>query len=683
MDKPLIKKYCLALSVFCFCLQALSQQHEVSQLKKWELSDYALSAMAQNDAYSAMLFYTELLKREPNNNKHLYDLALAHYKLRNYDEALGLFRRLIEANETSVMATIYLSKCLMHQEEYEEARQLLRKMRLEQRKGNANTDNRFLIDNLYNSCNYALSLQDSLANFELTMLNEGVNHKHKEFNPFLLNDSLLVYGSCVLNAIKFGDESSGPKFHFYQSQLIDNEWEGGVLASQPFYNYEQSHTGDGCFSLDKRRFYFSKAVVNSDGKQVYHLFVTILENDTWSEPIQLGSDINQEFYSTMQPTVGTCYDPDLEVLYFISDRKGGIGNTDIWYSIYNAKTKTYTKSINAGIFINTEGYEITPHYDLSTHTMYFSSDGWVGLGGVDVFAAIGETTNWQTPNNVGIGINTSYDDQDFYIANRGDNGFITSNRPSPIYLTTPTCCDNIYSWKRQLNTKRKVKGQLMQTMYQIGSLSEVSVNKTDSVIPLKKIPLNVFIKKDTLDYVFIDKIVTDELGRFEYLAPIDYQLKLVIDDPSVLDKEITLDANANSDSDVLIKTKPIKTLPREAIVLNNIYYETNKYTLTQESKSNIDSTLLRLLREYDDLSIEIISHTDNQGTSKYNLRLSQKRAGSVVKYLINKGIARHRLIAVGKGESEPIADNTNADGSDNPDGRSLNRRTEFKVHHPD
>ncbi|MCT4590475.1 MAG: OmpA family protein [Carboxylicivirga sp.] len=195
------------------------------------------------------------------------------------------------------------------------------------------------------------------------------------------------------------------------------------------------------------------------------------------------------------------------------------------------------------------------------------------------------------------------------------------------------------------------------------------------------IPLNVYINKDTSDFVFIDKIYTDEEGRFEYLAPIDYNLKFVIDDPRVLDKEINLDANTESDEDLVIKTEPVKTLPKQAIILNNIYYETNKYSLTQESKANIDSTLLKLLKQYEDLSIEIISHTDNQGTDKYNMKLSHRRANSVVKYLIENGINKHRLIAVGKGESEPLAENANADGSDNPEGRALNRRTEFKVHY--
>jgi outer membrane protein OmpA-like peptidoglycan-associated protein/tetratricopeptide (TPR) repeat protein len=681
MGESLIKRVTLISMILGFSLHLLGQQDEVKRLKKWELGDYAHSAEMQNDMYSAMVFYTELLKRNPDDNKLKLQLAHSYYRLRDYNEAYELYNSLIALNDDVAReAKVFMARCLIHRERYDEAKQILRKIRSEQRKSKSGKDH-LSVDVLLESCEYGLSMQDSIVMFEVYLLSEGVNNKHKEFNPFLINDSLLVYGSYMINEIQFQEEADHTKSHFYKSELADDHWLKGVETEAPFYNFDNKHTGDGCFSVDKKRFYFSQTEKNYFGLLVHQLYVTELKKGNWTEPIKLKSDINLEDYSTSQPTIGTCYDPDLEVLYFISNRKNGYGKTDIWYSIYNKKTKSYSKCLNAGIFINTPGSELTPYYDLSTHTMYFSSDGWSGLGGVDVLSSIGETTNWQEPQNLGLGINTSYDDQDFYIAGRGNYGFITSNRPSAIYLTNETCCDNIYGWKRQLNAKRKVKGQLMQTRYQIGKMDHLSIEKQDSVMPLTMIPLNVYINKDTSDFVFIDKIYTDEEGRFEYLAPIDYNLKFVIDDPRVLDKEINLDANTESDEDLVIKTEPVKTLPKQAIILNNIYYETNKYSLIQESKANIDSTLLKLLKQYEDLSIEIISHTDNQGTDKYNMKLSHRRANSVVKYLIENGINKHRLIAVGKGESEPLAENTNADGSDNPEGRALNRRTEFKVHY--
>ncbi len=113
--------------------------------------------------------------------------------------------------------------------------------------------------------------------------------------------------------------------------------------------------------------------------------------------------------------------------------------------------------------------------------------------------------------------------------------------------------------------------------------------------------------------------------------------------------------------------------------MKNIYYPFDKYYLTDAAKITIDTTLYTLLTENPEIIIELSSHTDSKGTDAYNMKLSQNRAESVVAYLITKGISKERLVAKGYGETKPIALNSNADGTDNPDGRQMNRRTEFKV----
>jgi outer membrane protein OmpA-like peptidoglycan-associated protein len=118
---------------------------------------------------------------------------------------------------------------------------------------------------------------------------------------------------------------------------------------------------------------------------------------------------------------------------------------------------------------------------------------------------------------------------------------------------------------------------------------------------------------------------------------------------------------------------------KEPFIIKNIYYDFDKYKLRPESQKIIDSTLLVILREAPDIIIELSSHTDSKGDDAYNIELSQKRAESVVNYLIKKGIDKNRLVAKGYGETRPIAPNENPDGSDNPEGRQKNRRTEFRI----
>ena len=123
----------------------------------------------------------------------------------------------------------------------------------------------------------------------------------------------------------------------------------------------------------------------------------------------------------------------------------------------------------------------------------------------------------------------------------------------------------------------------------------------------------------------------------------------------------------------------MKKFSVQPIVVKNIYYEYDKFALLDSSKTVIDTTMFKILMDNPDIVIEIGSHTDAIGSDAYNDKLSQKRAQSVVDYLIGKGIARKRLQAKGYGEKEPIAPNKNADGSDNPEGRQMNRRTEFRI----
>ena len=159
----------------------------------------------------------------------------------------------------------------------------------------------------------------------------------------------------------------------------------------------------------------------------------------------------------------------------------------------------------------------------------------------------------------------------------------------------------------------------------------------------------------------------------------DYEL--IIDDKRVLNKKVVIKKLDNSLPDMKVELDPIsvETVTEQPIVLKNIYYGFNASKLKAESKVILDKTLLKLMNKYPELLVEIRSHTDNKGTSRFNLKLSQQRSKSVVDYLISKGINANRLKSVGFGETKPVAENTLSDGRDNPEGRAANRRTEFRL----
>jgi OmpA-OmpF porin, OOP family len=148
----------------------------------------------------------------------------------------------------------------------------------------------------------------------------------------------------------------------------------------------------------------------------------------------------------------------------------------------------------------------------------------------------------------------------------------------------------------------------------------------------------------------------------------------------MFNKELSVDTRKIIKSDTLrLDAIYINILPKDPIIIKNIYYDFDDWKLTDIAKINIDTTLLKVLVNNPRIIVEIGSHTDSKGDDDYNIKLSQKRAESVVKYLIEKGIDKERLFAKGYGETKFIAPNENPDGSDYPEGRQMNRRTEFRI----
>lgn len=671
MDQVLRINIAIAL-MCCFC-SIDAQPYDLNRLKQWQLKGFAESASQQNDYHSAILYTNQLYKNKPKV-KFLHQLANLHYLNRDYTKSVELFTQLDSITKhKSKEYQLYAALSYKSLGAYDKALGILKKIRYPK----SSKSERSQIKKEIDGCKLALNPVDSLNYFSVEQLNKSVNSRHIEINPVFISDSVFIYGSSKIDSLAFySSYKLKPKRHFYKAQKFDSTWIGHLKVSNPYYNNVEFDTGCGVYSLDKTRFYFTKSKPDEDGKIRTSLFVSKLTNGAWDQPTELNSDINKPRYSSSEPAIGTCFNPDLEVLYFVSDRNNGQGGTDIWYTIYDTKTGSYGKVVNAGIFINTHGDEATPFYDNSTHTLYFSSTSWGGLGGLDVYKSQGELVNWSTPINLDNPVNSPADDLFFSINTDGTQGLFTSNRFQSNNLTHNTGCDDIYFWELDIYEKVWVTGTIESEQYNL-----INHDKEASTEPLKNVELNLYLEKDTADLMFLSKIETDNDGRFNFSVLKEQKYQLIIDDVRVLDKTIsfnTKDIELN-EVNTEIKTSVVKTIPKEPIKLENIYYEFNKAELTNASIQIIKNTLLKLMTEYPNTTIEVRSHTDNQGGKSYNLRLSKQRAINVKKYLVSMGIDEAKIVALGFGEKEPIAPNTNSDGSDNPKGREENRRTEFRI----
>ncbi|MBI9061801.1 MAG: OmpA family protein [Marinilabiliaceae bacterium] len=665
---------------------ASAQQFSLSEYKKWQIKGYAKSAEKQQDIYSALIFYKYLNEQYPGNTNYLKKAAWYQYQTNDYQGAFHSYQLLDSLSKgRSVEAHYFKGLILKHQEKYHLAKKEFKAIKHAKPGKNLPKDLKLRIENEIIGCEMVLAAEDtSFLNVEITRLDNTINHKHIEINPFHIADTIMIYGSTHVDSlVLYSEKEIKPQRQFFAAKYVNGRWISSGQPPAPFNLNSDHDSGEGAFSNDGKRFYFTRCKKQTTGKNMCHLYVQERVNDSWSDPVLLGDEINHKKYSSSQLAVGTTFDPSVEVLYFISDRPGGYGETDIWYSTYNIPQKTYQKAINAGIFINTSGKEMTPHYDISQHRLYFSSDGWPGLGGLDIFFADGDMLNWSEPVNVLTPVNTSHDEVYFSTSPFNETGFFTSNRKHSNVFAGSIISDDIYFWTKTISEKVWVKGQI------VGDEHELSKNlkalDTDSIHTSNKVvndaQINLFIRKDTSQLVFMRKIQTDDKGQFKFLATKGNDYQLIIEDNRVLNKNLVLNSQDIQSVENEINLLPIevKTISREPIRMNSIYYEFNKSELTESSKAILDSTLVILLNEFKDISIEIASHTDNIGNEKFNMRLSQKRADNVVKYLIQQGIESVRLKAIGWGELKNVAPNNKPDGSDNSAGRALNRRTEFRV----
>lgn len=385
---------------------------------------------------------------------------------------------------------------------------------------------------------------------------------------------------------------------------------------------------------------------NKKGENVvYNIYSAVKTNDSWSDPEPAGIQINIPGHNSMQPFITS----DGKYLLFSSDRPGGLGKYDIWFAPLRANG-ALGQAINLGSKINTEEDEQAPYYNIKEEKLLFSSNGRVGLGGFDFYESKGDLSEWTEPHNLGFPFNSAKDDLYFTsIDEKGYEGYISSDRES-------LCCLELFHVKREFVN---IKGTV--TDCETGKpISGVKVTLTDSLTQKTK-ELN------------------PENGIYSFLMDAPRPVKITIEKDGYFTKTQRYSAGDLIKADTLLSADLCLTplVIDKPIVLKDIYYEFNSSELTPMSQHSLD-LLAELMADNPNITIELSSHTDGIGSDAYNLDLSQRRAQSCVNYLISKGINPDNIYAKGYGKSRPIAPNT-INGKDNPEGRQLNRRTEFKV----
>lgn len=476
------------------------------------------------------------------------------------------------------------------------------------------------------------------ASYQFTPVNLGdsINTSSSEYYPSItINDSLFV----------FTRRGAGIREDFVESTLLPNHQYGHAKIISGSINEEPSK-GAINISQDGEWLIFA-GNFPTKGFGGFDLYISYLTPEGWSEPINMGPEINTEFWES-SPSLS----PDKKTLYFSSNRPGGFGGKDLYVSYRGANGK-WSRAQNMGALVNTKGDELAPFIHADNNTLYFTSDGLPGYGGSDLFIMRRKNaTEWNAPENLGYPINTIENDGSLFIAANGIDAYYASDRADSR--------GGLDLYRFELPPEIRPS----KTLYVEGTVFNIKDKKG--------IPATVELT-DNATREIISRIQTDETGFYFITLPVgkDYTFSvnrkgfLFYTDLYELSKERP-DSTYKKD----IGLQPIEI--NATLAFKNIQFETNAFELKPVSFIELDK-LIQLLNDNPTLKIEISGHTDNVGKPADNLALSNSRAKSVVSYLIGKGIAAQRLAAKGYGETKPVADNATEEG------RAKNRRTELKV----
>ncbi len=299
------------------------------------------------------------------------------------------------------------------------------------------------------SCEYALTVTSDTVEVQVvnmgdsTVLELSVNTVNSEFNAMPLNDSVLYFSSLRSEKMReYSDQKDKEYFiKVYEAERKDTTW---LLKSvlDTSINKASSNTANTSISTDKQKLYISRC----DPELACELYVSQWDNGKWLPATRLPEPVNLPGYISTQPSAATI--DSVEVLFFVSDRKGGSGKMDIWKTEW--RDGIWTEPQNLGKEINSIDDEVTPFYHASSNTLYFSSSWHYGLGGFDIFGAARDGEKFATPRNLGYPYNSSVNDLYYTINDETSTGFFTSNRKGSFFRKSETCCNDLWAFQRTL-----------------------------------------------------------------------------------------------------------------------------------------------------------------------------------------------------------------------------------------
>jgi outer membrane protein OmpA-like peptidoglycan-associated protein/Tol biopolymer transport system component len=547
-------------------------------------------------------------------------------------------------------------------------------------------DQIMLVNKHIQECETGRILQEKPERVWIDNLGDAVNSKYPEYAPLISADESLLFFTSRRPDTQGGGVAQDDNRYFediYIATSKDGKWEVAKNLGSDVNG--KSHDATAGLSPDGKILY---VYLGAEGAG--DIYQSNFEMGKYSKLKSLGKTIN------IKDAHETCafLSFDGTQLYYVTDKPGGQGGHDIYMATWNAEKERWDEGVNLGPAINTKHDETGAFIHPDGRTIYFASKGHETMGGYDIFYSVrGDDGTWSKPKNLGYPVNTPDDDVHFVISASGRHGYYSSFRndgkgEKDIYMITflgpekqPLLSgnDNLLA-----SVEAPIKEVTVEPQVEV-VIKNIAILKGFVNDPITQQPLKASIEViDNEANTTIASFSSDDTdGSYMVTLPggKNYGIAVKTDGYLFHSENFTLpEASGYREykKDVLLK----KVEVGESIVLKNIFYDYDKATLRPESKNELER-LVKLLNDNPTIKIELSAHTDSRGSDSYNLDLSNRRAQSVVDYLITAGIAKDRLVAKGYGETKLIV--TDADinalktSAEKEEAHQENRRTEFKI----
>jgi outer membrane protein OmpA-like peptidoglycan-associated protein len=606
---------------------------------------------------NAVAYYEDVLKDKGDNIKVIHILGELNRKLRDYKQAEKYYKLSVSKDPKKFPNDkYYLGQMLMMNGKYDEAKKTLQ----EYLKADIDKDEKSykaLAKVAIEGCDSSTAW---LANPNKVRVDheDAINGINTEGCPRAIGDNTVMYFSLKPDSAVGVGGKTDISDHYAKIYTIKRDgkgWKDNVMLPFP-PNDAKNHVSNAILTDDGKTMFFAKCgeALQDNGK--CKIFKCDKQGAEWSNATEV-KELNSATYTTTQPTLGLDKDGK-PAIYFVSDR-GGKGGLDIFYAPIQDDGK-FGPVKNAGSEVNTPGDDMTPFYDKKAKTLYYSTDGRPGLGGLDVYKVSGAPDAWGIPANMGAPVNSSADDIYYALDLNGKKGYMVSNRVGTKTMRGETSSDDIWSFA--------VREDVV--------LAATFALRTDPTRkPVEGVDASMYFV-DGANFTFMSNTLTTKDPVYTVLKR-GGKYKINGNKEGLWPAVENVNVKEDEEADTIYRVVLIDPIIRTSVKIENIYFAFDESSVVDFYKEKMDS-IVSVMMQNPGYSLEVKGHTDSKGSDEYNIKLSQRRADEAKAYIISKGVNKDRVVTKAMGKTVPLVPNEK-DGQDDPEGRAQNRRVEFQI----